>query len=192
MEENRNENCLSLPDEGEFEEEVLISEDTIGKIPEETDEVAFSLEEERILNASEEQKKNERREYEELIKNRFKELYAEDTQRLINRRFRKYKIMEERFKLLEEKLAAKEAELLEGAKKAAEFEELLRREIERTAIETEERVVRSIRAKKLRPGENGAVPRKTEQSFDVSKLTKNDRATLAKRAADGEIAVLKA
>ena len=186
MEENRNENCLSLPDEGEFEEEVLISEDTIGKIPEETDEVAFSLEEERILNASEEQKKNERREYEELIKNRFKELYAEDTQRLINRRFRKYKIMEERFKLLEEKFAAKEAELLEGAKKAAEFEELLRREIERTAIETEERVVRSIRAKKLRPGENGAVPRKTEQSFDVSKLTKNDRATLAKRAADVE------
>ena len=128
MEENRNENSLSLPDEGEIEKDVLKCEDAIGRMPEETDETTLFLEEEGDLSVLEEQKKKDRREYEELIKNRFKELYAEDTQRLINRRFRKYKIMEERFKLLEEKLAAKEAELLEGAKRAAEFEELLRRE----------------------------------------------------------------
>ena len=36
----------------------------------------------------------DRDEYERLIKTRFKEYYAEDTQKMINRRFRKYKVLE--------------------------------------------------------------------------------------------------
>ncbi len=47
-----------------------------------------------------------RREYEELIKNKFKKFYTEDTQKMINRRFRKLKEAEERNSKLEE--AAKE------------------------------------------------------------------------------------
>ena len=130
--------------------------------------------------------KNEREEYEQLIKNRFKEFYAEDTQRLINRRFRKYKIMEERFKYIEESLAEKEAKLLEKDAKIAEFDAFMRSETERIIKETEERILNEIKAKKLRPEENGAVPRKENSRFDVSRLTKNERATLAKRAASGE------
>ena len=117
---------------------------------------------------------------------RFKELYAEDTQRLINRRFRKYKVMEERFKLLEESLAQKEAKLAENAEKIAEFEAVLRAEIEKAVKETEERVVGEIRAKKLRPFENGTVPQRAPAPFDVSKLSRDERAKLAKRAAGGE------
>lgn len=130
--------------------------------------------------------RNEREQYEQLIKSRFKDFYAEDTQRLINRRFRKYKIMEERYKLLEEALAEKDAELEERAAKIAEFDSLLHSETERVIRETEERILNDIKAKKLRPEENGAVSRKEGTRLDVSRLTKNERATLAKRAASGE------
>lgn len=130
--------------------------------------------------------RNEREQYNMLIKNRFKDFYAEDTQRLINRRFRKYKIMEERFKYIEESLAEKEAKLLEKDAKIAEFDAFMRSETERIIKETEERILNEIKAKKLRPEENGAVPRKENSRFDVSRLTKNERATLARRAASGE------
>ena len=130
--------------------------------------------------------RNEREQYERLIKNRFKDFYAEDTQRLINRRFRKYKIMEERYKYMEESLAEKDARLSEKDAKIAEFDELLRSETERIIKETEERILGEIKAKKLRPEENGARPRKDSTRLDVSTLTKNERATLAKRAASGE------
>ena len=43
-----------------------------------------------------------RQEYERLMKTRFKEFYAEDTQRIINKRFRKYHRLEERVRELEE------------------------------------------------------------------------------------------
>ena len=131
-------------------------------------------------------KATEREEYDSLVKGRFKDLYAEDTQRLINRRFRKYKIMEERFKVLEETLAEKDAQIGEHQQRAADFEELLRSEVEKAIKETEERIIREIKAKKLRPSENGMSPRKSVAHFDVSRLTKNERATLAKRAASGE------
>ena len=130
--------------------------------------------------------RQEREEYERLIKNRFKDFYAEDTQRLINRRFRKYKIMEERFKIMEENLAEKEARLSENAEKMAEFDALLRSEIEKAVKETEERIIGEIKAKKLRPSENGAENSRMGSPFDVSGLSKNDRAALAKRAAGGE------
>lgn len=130
--------------------------------------------------------RREREEYERLIKNRFKDFYAEDTQRLINRRFRKYKIMEERFKIMEENLAEKETRLSENAEKMAEFDALLRSEIEKAVKETEERIIGEIKAKKLRPSENGVEKTRVGSPFDVSGLSKNDRAALAKRAAGGE------
>ena len=129
---------------------------------------------------------DERSQYEFLVKKRFKELYAEDTQRLINRRFRKYKVMEERFKLLEESLAEKEALIGENQRKIDEFDALLRSEVEKAVKETEERVIREIRAKQIRPSENGSLPSVSQAPFDVSMLTKSERASLARRAAGGE------
>lgn len=156
------------------------AEDAVGS------EECFPLEGSIFADAVEEKAPDEREQYEALIKNRFKEFYAEDTQRLINRRFRKYKVMEERYRLLEETLAQKEARIVENEQKIAEFDDLLRSEIERAIKETEERVIGEIRSKRLRPLENGAMPSTAPSPFDVSRLTKNDRAALAKRAAGGE------
>ena len=130
--------------------------------------------------------RDEREEYELLVKNRFKDFYAEDTQRLINRRFRKYKVMEERFKLMEEELSARDAKISDYETKIADFDAFLQVEIERAVREAEERLIGEIKAKRLRPSENGAAPTKAAASFDVSRLTKSERATLAKRAAGGE------
>ena len=94
--------------------------------------------------------------------------------------------MEERYKLLEESLAQKDAQIAEHSEKIAGFEELLRSEIEKTIKETEERVISEIRAKKLRPAENGTVAHRASTAFDVSKLSRDERAKLAKRAAGGE------
>ena len=129
---------------------------------------------------------SEREEYEALIKNRFKDYFAEDAQRLINRRFRKYKVMEERYKLLEDTLAEREAQIREGEQRYGELEEYMHSEIERVVKETEERILGDIRAKRLRPFENGASPRTGGAPVDVSRLTKSERATLAGRAARGE------
>ena len=182
MEENR---IISDPDvpavasDGEGGAE----EDVIGTISEEAETLGGG---ELELESTEGGKRSEREEYDALIKNRFKELYAEDTQRLINRRFRKYKVMEERFKTLEETLAQKEAQISENMQKIADFESILRSEVEKAVKETEERVISEVRSKRLRPTENGTIPRKGALPFDVSGLTKSERASLAKRAARGE------
>lgn len=167
MEENRIEENLAS---GEAEEMILHGEDVTC---EEADPVG-------------ENGRDEREEYELLVKNRFKDFYAEDTQRLINRRFRKYKVMEERYKIMEESLAEKDARLEENAALIAMFEERLKTEVERAVKETEERVIGEIKIKRLRPSENGASPRKASAPLDVSRLSKSERATLAKRAAGGE------
>ena len=176
MEENRNDMGIS-PDNNDT---VIYDEiQNIGETTEETDtESAVEVEKEDFFT--------EREEYDALMKGRFKSFYAEDTQRLINRRFRKYKIMEERYKLLEEDVAKKDAQIAENSERIAEFDALLRSEIEKAIKETEERVVGEIRAKKLRPTENGTVAHRISAAFDVSKLSRDERAKLAKRAAGGE------
>ncbi len=161
----------------------LETEDVIGETPEED---VIDVENDIEVAIREDKRLTDREEYDSLIKGRFKDLYAEDTQRLINRRFRKYKVMEERFKLLEESLAEKETQIGEHQQMIADFEAKLRSEVEKAVKETEERVIGEIKAKKLRPSENGMAPRKSSSPFDVSRLTKNERATLAKRAASGE------
>ena len=174
MEENRNDEGFDLKNN-----DTVIYDETqnIGEVTEEIDSET-EVEKEDFFT--------EREEYDALMKGRFKSFYAEDKQRLINRRFRKYKIMEERYKLLEEDVAKKDAQIAENSEKIAGFEALLRSEIEKVIRETEERVISEIRAKKLRPAENGTVAHRAATAFDVSKLSRDERAKLAKRAAGGE------
>ena len=179
MEENRNDTGM-IPEKND-----TVIYDEIQNIGEMTEEID-TPEESDAENEVGRDFFTEREEYDALMKGRFKSFYAEDTQRLINRRFRKYKIMEERYKLLEEDVAKKDAQIAESSEKIAGFDALLHSEIEKAIKETEERVISEIRAKKLRPLENGTVPHHSAAPFDVSKLSRDERAKLAKRAAGGE------
>ena len=179
MEENRN-------DLGMIPENDTVNSDEIQNIGGVTEEIEAPRESDEENEVGSDNFFTEREEYDALMKGRFKSFYAEDTQRLINRRFRKYKIMEERYKLLEEDVAKKDAQIAENSERIASFDALLRSEIERAIKETEERVIGEIRAKKLRPAENGTVPQRSAAAFDVSKLSRDERAKLAKRAAGGE------
>ena len=118
---------------------------------------------------------NGREEYERLIKTAYKDFYAEDTQRLINKRFKKYKALEEKVKLLEDE-----------AQRYADVEKLIREERERAVSETEERMNRQFKAMRSRAVENAVVKKSQRQAPDVSTLTKSERAYLASRALMGE------
>ncbi len=118
---------------------------------------------------------NGREEYERLIKTAYKDFYAEDTQRLINKRFKKYKALEEKVKLLEAE-----------AQRYADVERLIHEERERAVCETEERMNRQFKAMRSRAEENAVVKKSQRRSPDVSTLTKSERAHLASRALMGE------
>ena len=75
---------------------------------------------------------------------------------------------------------------LNDAYKLSHFDEIVERTAEDVARETEERVLGEIRSKRARPNENGIAHRVSAGAFDVSKLTRAERAKLAKRAAGGE------
>ena len=117
----------------------------------------------------------DREEYERLIKERFREHYAADAQRLINRRFKKYKALEEKVKRLEDE-----------AKKYADIDSLLAAERDRAVRETEERMNLHFKAMRSRAPENAISPRSSLHAPDVSRLTKSERASLASRALKGE------
>lgn len=76
---------------------------------------------------------------------------------------------------------------VEHAYKMMHMDEIMAQAVNTTSIETEKKVVGNIRAQGLRPAENGA---SSQSGFtvktDVSKLTKKDRAELARRAKMGE------
>ena len=178
----------------------------------------------------------ERREYERLIKTRFKDFYTEDTQRMINRRFKSYKALEEKCKSLEDELLSyaattrtSDVELLEKnkagegeikekysdfspeeayssekfmslARLAVEggemtlcdayrlsfFDKLILAERERAESEAEQRIHDRIRANRSRAVENAMLPRALTRGFSAAQLTREERAALAKRAANGE------
>ena len=177
----------------------------------------------------------EREEYDRLIKTRFRDFYTEDTQRMINRRFKHYKALAEKYKTLEDsfshpspsrisdeellekiragadEISAKHSDFsldeacsseqfislarlaLEGgsislsqAYKLSFFDKLLTSERERVERETEQRIYDKIRSGRARGLENAVLPRTGARSFSASRLTKNDRAELARRAANGE------
>ncbi len=179
---------------------------------------------------------SDREEYERLIRTKFKELYAADTQKIINRRFKKYKALEEKVSSLEEALRqqtqtrelsddeldasidkyeqgllerfpeylARSAKLNEtfrrlsrlaltdkgfdiyDAYKLSHFDEILRVEREKASLEAERRVTDAFRARKMRPDENAFLPRSAPAPFDVSRLTRSQRESMAKRAGRGE------
>lgn len=116
-----------------------------------------------------------REEYERLIKDKYKEHFAADTQKLINKRFKKYKALEEKVKRLEE-----------DAARYADIEKLIAEERERAVRETEERMNRQFRTNRARADENALSSHSAKPRFDVSMLTKNERALLASRAQKGE------
>ena len=124
-------------------------------------------------------KRSERAEYERLIRTRFKEFYTDDTQKMINKRFKRYKAMEQRLAELEDKSGRLEA-------RDAELCALLEEERSRIERETEQRVVSGMLANRHRPKENGYAQRRSAMPVDVSTLTKSQRADLAKRAFGGE------
>lgn len=116
-----------------------------------------------------------REDYERLIKTAYREFYAEDTQRLINKRFKKYKALEEKVRLLETE-----------AQRYADVEALISKERERAVSETEDRMNRQFLAMRSRGEENAVGKRSQRSSPDVSSLTKSERAHLASRALMGE------
>lgn len=116
-----------------------------------------------------------RDEYERLIKTIYKDFFAEDTQRIISKRFKKYKALEERVRELEGEAA-----------RYADIERLISDERERAVSETEERMNRQFIAMRSRVQENAVGKRSHRCSPDVSSLTKSERAHLASRALMGE------
>lgn len=117
----------------------------------------------------------DRSEYERLIKGRFKEQFTADTQKLINRRFKKYKTIEEKLSRLEEEAA-----------RYADIEKLIAEERAAAVRETEERMNRQFRSNRERAEENALTTRTVRPKLDVSRLTKSERALLATRAQKGE------
>jgi hypothetical protein len=129
--------------------------------------------------ADEISRQDERAEYERLIRTRFKEFYTDDTQKMINKRFKRYKAMEQRLSELEANAEAMR-------QREAELDLQLESERERVERETERRVVSAMLASQRRPMENGYSPRRAPAPFDVTRLTKSQRADIAKRASGGE------
>lgn len=178
MEENKD---VVAADVAAAEEDTVVAE-TVADDAEATADT-FALEDE-VLEAD--TYDSERKEYERLIKTRFKALFAEDTQRMINKRFRKLRVLEERCKVLEEILEQKEERIKENDHLIVSFEEKMQEELKRVAEETERRVIDAVKAKRMRPDENAVRSRVNPAAFDVNRLTKNDRAGIAKRVANGE------
>ncbi|MBE6547742.1 MAG: hypothetical protein E7667_02530 [Ruminococcaceae bacterium] len=127
---------------------------------------------EAVIDTQDQSVDEQRREYDELIRTKYKKFYTEDTQKMINRRFRKYKELEARAEQLE--------------KEKAQFEKRLTEETEKSAREAEDRLISGIRARYLRPGENGILTAKVPSKRDVSSLTRSQRADMARRASKGE------
>lgn len=76
---------------------------------------------------------------------------------------------------------------MEHAYRVINMDRLMADATRQTAALTEKAVVDSVRAKGARPAENGAAPRSAfVVKSDVSKLTKEDRATIALKAMRGE------
>lgn len=80
---------------------------------------------------------------------------------------------------------------MEHAYKVRHFDELMQDAMATTAAETEKRVADHVRSRGNRPPENGAA---AQSGFvvkdDVTKLSKKDRAEIARRAARGERIIL--
>ena len=76
---------------------------------------------------------------------------------------------------------------VEHAYKLIHYDEILQEAMQTTASKQEKQVIDNVRARGMRPSENGVSDRASfTVKDDVSKLTKKDRAEIARRAARGE------
>ena len=184
------------------------------------------------LNDGLSDEESDRAEY-NLIKTKYKDYFTEDTQKIINRRLKKYKALLSQFEEAREQeaigvelggesldsfilsreneikeeyqdfsldkarenerflklaaLSAREKEIsISDAFRLSHFEEILKKERERVREETEKNMLLRLGARKARPSENGLTTNKSSSSFDASRLSRVERAELAKRAAKGE------
>ena len=131
------------------------------------------------VSSAPEAEHRDRAEYERLIRTRFKEFYTDDTQKMINKRFKRYKAMEERIIELERRAEA-------FCTREAELDSLIAKRCAEVESETERRVVSEMMASRQRACENGYAPRRAPAPFNVGSLTKSQRADIAKRAFGGE------
>ena len=143
------------------------------------DVTELSTNQDEDISSNESDGEGERAEYERLIRTKFKGFYSEDTQKMINKRFKKYKALEEKIRDMEESAKRSEARI-------AELDALVISERERIERETEERITARIMANRARACENAMSDRREDGGFDVSKLTRGERAALADRALRGE------
>lgn len=120
-----------------------------------------------------------RREYEELIRTKYKKFYSEDAQRMISRRLKKYKSIEERLEHAESELAQVKASREQEAVQAKPEPE--RAEVERA------RAFDGKRPNVDRPNENGIMQYRAQGKRRISDLTKTERESIAARALRGEI-----
>lgn len=76
---------------------------------------------------------------------------------------------------------------VEHAFKVIHFDDIIQEAMHTTAVTQEQRIVDNVRARGMRPAENGVSQRSAfTVKDDVSKLTKKDRAEIARRVARGE------
>jgi hypothetical protein len=75
---------------------------------------------------------------------------------------------------------------IEDAYKLSNFDSIIASERELTRRETEEKVLQSAAIRRMRPDENGIRASRGYGSFDASKLSRGERAEIARRAAKGE------
>lgn len=128
--------------------------------------------------------------YRALVTGEFKDLYTADTQRIIDCRFKETRSLAEALERQHGVLAA----LLEryGAAAPEELEAAVEAHVEQARMEAqrqaEKRLADHIRSMGVRPQENGASAQNAVTSQrDVARLTRDQRAEYAKRAARGEV-----
>lgn len=118
-----------------------------------------------------------RQEYEELIRTKYKKFYTEDAQRMISKRLKKYKDIEER-------LERTEAELL----RAGEALELERARVDEEARRRAADIIAAQRRHmgERRPDENGIMNYRSQGKRRAADLTRTERRNIAERALRGE------
>lgn len=81
---------------------------------------------------------------------------------------------------------------MKNAYESAHVEELLGRAVQEAAAKTEKQVTENIRAKGMRPAENGTQPKSASftSTTDMSKMTKEQRADIFRRLTRGENVIL--
>ena len=98
--------------ENELAVDISTAEENIN-ITEDTPDVVSSDDGEDLSSSEEIDIESERAEYERLIRTRFKSFYTEDTQKMINKRVKKYTALEDKLRDMEQTAKQSEARIAE-------------------------------------------------------------------------------